>query len=214
MQHAEHGFPGKIADHVACKKACSWCLPEGKERTGPACCGVLGGHLPSLAFPIKAAIWENFNGWERYDGFQCDRRAPLLLLVQTSAFVPRLPQPSSSHVRSLDRLHYRLSQSLKRRRALRVRTAAMRRLFLVLDLSLLRQQSDEQRDAALQQLTTALARLWAAYQPDGQGGGGTGCAATGPHSSWGYVLYDSACPDLLLKPQLRRTAKELRELCA
>lgn len=86
----------------------------------------------------------------------------------------------------------------------------MRRLFFVLDLSLLRQQADEQRDAALQQLITAVARLWAAYQCDRLGGGG-GAAAAGRPSSWGYVLYDSACPDLLLKPKLRRIAQRLRK---
>lgn len=76
----------------------------------------------------------------------------------------------------------------------------MRRLFLVLDLSLLRQPDEEQRQAVLAQLTVAVGRLWAAYQP----GGGGGALR---HVSWGYALYDSACPELLLKPKLRDTAK-------
>lgn len=79
-----------------------------------------------------------------------------------------------------------------------------RRLFLVLDLSLLRQPED-QRQAALAALTTAIGRLWAAYQ-----GGGDG-ASCGGHVSWGYALYDSACAELLLKPKLRRTAQTLRK---
>ncbi len=82
----------------------------------------------------------------------------------------------------------------------------MRRLFLVLDLSLLRQQGEEQRQAVLEQLTIAVGRLWAAFQPGGGGGG-----APGRHVSWGYALYDSACPELLLKPKLRDTAKALSE---
>ena len=78
---------------------------------------------------------------------------------------------------------------------------------MVLDLSLLRQPGEDQRQAVLQQLTTAIGRLWAAYQHSNAGNGG---AAT-QRISWGYALYDSACPDLLLKPQLRRTAQNLRE---
>lgn len=86
----------------------------------------------------------------------------------------------------------------------------MRRLFCVLDLSLLRQPDEEQRQAVLERLTVAVGRLWAAYQPGDGGGGG----APGRHVSWGYALYDSACPELLLKPQLRNTAKALSESCA
>ncbi len=89
----------------------------------------------------------------------------------------------------------------------------MRRLFLVLDLSLLRQQADDERNLVLQQLTTTVARLWAAYQSAGQGGGSEP-SAVGRPISWGYVLYDSACPDLLLKPQLRRIAQRLRKFDA
>ena len=84
----------------------------------------------------------------------------------------------------------------------------MRRLFLVLDLSLLRQPSEQQRQAVLQQLTTAIGRLWAAYQHAAASGGGGG---TGRHISWGYCLYDSACAELLLRPKLRRTAQNLSE---
>jgi hypothetical protein len=83
----------------------------------------------------------------------------------------------------------------------------MRRLFLVLDLSLLRHPSEQQRQEVLQQLTTAIGRLWAAYQH--AGGGASGGAAR--HISWGYALYDSACAELLLKPKLRRTAQNLSE---
>jgi hypothetical protein len=83
----------------------------------------------------------------------------------------------------------------------------MRRLFLVLDLSLLRQLSELQRQELLQQLTTAIGRLWAAYQH--AGGGASGGAVR--HISWGYALYDSACAELLLKPKLRRTAQTLSE---
>ena len=85
----------------------------------------------------------------------------------------------------------------------------MRRLFLVLDLSLLRQPSEPQRREVLQQLTTAIGRLWAAYQHAGGGSGG----GAGRHISWGYALYDSACAELLLKPKLRRTAQTLSECC-
>ncbi len=77
-------------------------------------------------------------------------------------------------------------------------SAGMRRLFFVLDLSLLRQPDEEQRQAILQQLTIAVARLWAAYQHGGQ-------------ISWGYALYDSVCAELLLKPKLRKIAHSLRE---
>lgn len=87
----------------------------------------------------------------------------------------------------------------------------MRRLFFVLDLSLLRQQEEEARAAVLEQLTTAVGRLWAAYQHDGAAGSGGGSGSPRRHISWGYALFDSACPELLLKPKLRRAAQTLRE---
>jgi hypothetical protein len=83
----------------------------------------------------------------------------------------------------------------------------MKRLFVVLDLSLLRQPEEEQRQAVLQQLTTAIGRLWAAYLHDGTGASG----ASGQRNSWGYLLYDSACAELILKPKLRKTAQTLCE---
>ena len=84
----------------------------------------------------------------------------------------------------------------------------MRRAFFALDLSLLRQPGEEQRQATLQQLTTTLARLWAAYQP---AQGATPGGGAGGRISWGYVLYDSACAELLLKPKLRKAAQTLSE---
>lgn len=80
----------------------------------------------------------------------------------------------------------------------------MRRLFLVLDLSLLR-QPEEQRQQALQQLTTVVGRLWASQHT----GGDTGAAERS--ISWGYTLHDSACSELLLKPKIRSTSRSLRE---
>lgn len=70
----------------------------------------------------------------------------------------------------------------------------MRRLFLLLDLSVLKGPG---RAIALQQLATALPRSWAVYQA--------------PDLTWGYALYDSTSPALLLRARIRRTAAKLRE---
>ncbi len=53
----------------------------------------------------------------------------------------------------------------------------------------------EQRDSQAQNLTTALARAWAAcYSPD---------------LSWGYYLYDPATSDLSLRDKVNKTARSL-----
>lgn len=77
----------------------------------------------------------------------------------------------------------------------------MRRLFLLLDLALLRHESANERQAVLRQVQIVLARLWAASYRAGTG-----------EFSWGYALVDSTVSELSLKARLRRTATKLGEL--
>ena len=75
----------------------------------------------------------------------------------------------------------------------------MKRLFLCLDLAILR---GGQGHEALQQLLLAITRLWAASF---RGGG---------EFSWGYALLDSTITQLSLRGRLRRTAVKLGERAA
>lgn len=71
----------------------------------------------------------------------------------------------------------------------------MRRVFFVVDLSLLRGPN---RDTHLANLMSAVARTWATYfQPD---------------ISFGYKLFDSSCGDCAVNHYLQRVASELSEL--
>ena len=81
----------------------------------------------------------------------------------------------------------------------------MRRLFVVADLALVREQGQD-GEAALHQLITALGRAWAVVHGRRQEAGAARDAA-----SWGYWLFDSGCADLLLKARLSKAAHALSE---
>jgi hypothetical protein len=72
----------------------------------------------------------------------------------------------------------------------------MRRIYFVVDLSLLRGLS---RDAHLANLISVVARTYATYfQPD---------------VSFGYKLFDSSCGDCAVDYYLQRVASELSKFC-
>lgn len=73
----------------------------------------------------------------------------------------------------------------------------MRRLFILLDLAVARGPGLE---AALRQLAIAIARAWGVWHRS--------------DLTWGYSLYDSTCPDLLLRDSLRKAASNLSKLAA